>query len=132
MKKHIRNLTILIFPFLFMIIVNESTRPTIKEKPYSKFGIAAIYSVDKNTEKCTWICHNNTTYCKEKHVKYLKNYFAYTDIIYFGIISLLANTGNYGLANIIFLVILLPLLMWFFIIKSLNIQDNINISKKKQ
>ena len=65
-------------------------------------------------------------------MKYLKNYFAYTDIIYFGIISLLANTGNYGLANIIFLVILLPLLMWFFIIKSLNIQDNINILKKKQ
>lgn len=132
MKKHIRNLTILIFPFLFMIIVNESTRPTIKEKPYSKFGITAINSVDKNTEKCTWICHNNTTYCKENHVKYLKKYSPYTDTIYFGIISLLASTGNYGLANIIFLVILLPLLMWFFIIKSLDIQNKINKLKKIQ
>lgn len=132
MKKHIRNLAILVSPFLLMIIVNEVVRPTIKEKPYSKHGITAINSAGRNTEKCTWICHNNTTYCKEKHVKYLKNYYAYTDTIYFGIISLLANTGNYGLANIIFLVILLPLLIWFFIISSLNIQDKINILKKKQ
>lgn len=132
MRKYIRNLAILISPFLFMIIVNEVVRPTIKEKPYSKYGITTINSVDKNTEKCTWICHNNTTYCKKHHVKYLKNFYAYTDPIYFGIISLLAKTGNYGLANIIFLVILLPLLIWLFIIKSLNIQDKINKLKKKQ
>jgi len=115
-----------------MTIVNEVVRPTIKEKPYSKYGITAINSVNKSTEKCTWICHNNTTYCKEEHVKYLKNYFAYTDTIYLGIITLLANTGNYDLANIIFLVILLPLLIWLFITKSLNIQDKINIVKKKK
>jgi len=132
MRKYIRNLAILISPFLFMIIVNEVVRPTIKEKSYSKYEITAINSVDKNTEKCTWICHNNTTYCKKHHVKYLKNYYAYTDAIYFGIIGLLAKTGNYGLANIIFLVILLPLLIWFFIIKSLNIQYKINKLKKKQ
>ena len=131
MKKFIINLTILISPFLLMIVVNEVVRPTIKEKPYSKYGITAINSADKNTEKCTWICHNNTNYCKENHVKYLKNYYPYTDTIYFGIIGLLAKTGNYGLANIIFLVILLPLLIWFFIIKSLNIQCEINKLKKK-
>jgi len=132
MRKYIRNLAILISPFLLMIIVNEVVRPTIKEKPYSKYGITAINSADKITEKCSWICHNNTTYCKENHVKYLKNYYPYTDTIYFGIISLLAKTGNYGLANIIFLVILLPLLIWLFIIKSLNIQDKMNKLKKNQ
>lgn len=131
MRKYTRNLAILISPFLLMIIVNEVVRPTIKEKPYSKFGITTINSADTNTEKCTWVCHNNTTYCKENHVKYLKKYYAYTDNIYFGVISLLAKTGNYGLSNIIFLVILLPLLIWFFIIKSLNIQDEINRLKKK-
>ena len=52
-------------------------------------------------------------------------------MLYFGTISLLAKTGNYGLANIIFLVILLPLLIWFFIIKSLNIQDEIRKLKRR-
>lgn len=113
-----------------MIIVNEIVRPTVKEKPYSKHGITAINSVDKITNKCTWICHNNTTFCKVHHVKYLKNYYAHTDPIYFGTIGLLAKTGNYGLANIVFLVILFPILIWLFIIKSLNIQDNIKIIKR--
>jgi len=132
MRKYIRNLAILISPFLLMVIINEMVRPTIKEKPYSKYGITAMNSADKNPEKCTWICYNNTNYCKEHHVKYLEKYYQYTDPIYFGIISLLAKTGDYGLANIVFLVILFPLLIWIFIIKSLNIQDEINKLKKKQ
>ncbi len=47
-------------------------------------------------------------------------------------IGLLHKTGNYGLANIILLVILIPLLIWYFIIKSLNIQDEINKLKQQQ
>ena len=64
--------------------------------------------------------------CKKKHVKYLTKYYKFTDCIYFGIINGLKNTGHYQLANIIVLVILLPLLIWVFIIKSLNVQDQIN------
>lgn len=124
MKKHIRNLIILISPFLLMVTTNEAIRPTIVEPPYSKNGMTAINSADESIEKCSWICHNNTNYCKKHHVKQLKTYYA--DIIYFGIISSLAKTGYYGLANIVFLVVLLPLLIWIFMIKSLNIQDEIN------
>ena len=109
-----------------MIAVNEMVRPTIKEKPYSRYGITTINSVDKNKDKCTWNCHNSTEYCKDYHVKYLKPYFGYTGIIYGGIIYLLKSTGSYGLANIIFLVILIPFLIWYFIKESLNIQDEIN------
>ncbi len=123
---------ILISPFIIMIIVNEIVRPAIKETPYSKDGITAINSADKNPDKCTWLCHNNTIFCKENHVKFLNPYFKYTDPIYFGVIDMLQSTGNYGLANIIFLVFLVPLLIWFFIIKSLNIQDDINNLKRKQ
>ena len=132
MKRYIRNIAILIFPFLLMIIVNEVVRPTIMEKPYSKYEITAMNSIDKISDKCTWICHNNTRFCKENHVIFLKPYFKYTDTIYFGIISMFQKTGNYGLANIIFLVVLAPLLIWFFIIKSLNIQDEINKLKKQK
>ena len=126
MKKFIRNVAILISPFLLMILVNEIVRPTIKEKSYSKYGITSINSIDKNKNKCTWICHNSTRFCKVSHVKYLNPYFKYTDTMYFGIINMLQKTGNYGLANIIILVVLVPLLIWFFIMKSVNIQDGIN------
>ena len=129
MKKIFRNTAILISPFLLMIIINEIVRPAIKEKPYSKHEITAMNSDDRISHKCTWICHNNTGFCKESHVRYLKPYYKYTDSIYFGMISLLQKTGNYGLANIVFLVILAPLSIWFFGIKSLNIQDEINLFK---
>ena len=131
-NKILRNIAILVLPFFLMIVVNEIIRPTITGKPYTKYGISAINSVDKTPEKCTWICHNNTTYCKTHHVKYLKSYFQFTDKMYFGIIHLLKKTGNYRLANIIFLVILFPFLIWFFTIKSLNIQDEINKLKNQK
>lgn len=114
-----------------MVVVNEFMRDTIKEKPYSAHGITAINSADRTVEKCTWICHNNTSYCKKKHVKYLKPYFGLTDVLYFGVIDLLYSTGNYGLANIVFLVILMPLILWFLLIRSANIQDEITKLKKE-
>jgi len=115
-----------------MIVINEIVRPSIKKKPYSYQSITAINSSDKIPDKCTWICHNNTNYCMQQHVKYFKPYFSSTNKIYFGIINLLRSTGNYGAANIIFLVVLVPLMIWFFLIKSLNIQDEIKHFKKQQ
>ncbi len=88
------------FPFAFLILINEIVRPTINETGYSKYGISVINPIAKNTDKCTWICHNNTSYCKEHHVKILKPYFSLTDLFYFGVIGLLAMTGNYGAANV--------------------------------
>lgn len=132
MKRYIRNIAVLISPILLMIVVNEMVRPTIVEKPYSKNGISAINSIERNVEKCTWICHNNTSFFKKYHVKYLKPYYRYTDFLYFGIINFLHKTGNYVMANIIFLVIILPLSIWFFIIKSMNIQDEITKLKNQK
>lgn len=130
-RSSIRNIGILITPFLLMIVINEIVRPTIREKPYTIKGIKAINSDIKDPEKCTWICHDNTNYCKENHVTFLKPYLGYTDDLYFGVIGMLKSTGNYRAANIIFLVVLVPLLIWFFFIKSLNIQDEINKLSKQ-
>lgn len=132
MKKHIRNIAIFILPFLIMVIINELVRVKIKERPYTAHGITAINSVDKVKNKCTWICHNQTNYCKLHHVKFDKKWFVITDNIYFGTIKLLQSTGNYGLANIIFFVVLFPLIIWFLIIRSLDIQIEINNLKKNQ
>lgn len=126
MKRFVRNILILLSPFLIMILINELVRPKIKEQPYVAHGITAINSVEYLPKKCTWVCHNNTTYCKTHHVKYLKPFYAFTDVLYFGAIGLLASTGNYGAANIIFLTFLFPFTILYFIIKSLNIQDEIH------
>ncbi len=126
-----RNLALLLFPILIMVVTNEVIRPTIKDKPYSIQGITAINSAGYYPDKCSWACHNNTGYCKTNHVKYLKPYYGYTDVFYFGVISALQATGNYGAANILLLVLLFPLTIWLFVVKSLNIQDKINRIKNK-
>ena len=41
------------------------------------------------------------------------------------------STGDYGLANIIFLVILLPFTMYVLLVKSISIQFKISKLKKK-
>src|SRR6478735_4046058 len=117
MKRFVRNILILLSPFVLMALINEVVRTKIKEKPYTAHDITAINSAEYLPEKCTWACHNNTAYCKAHHVKYLKPFYGVTDVLYFGEIAALASTGNYGAANIIFLVLLFPITILYFIIK---------------
>ncbi len=130
MKPKARTAIIVLLPFVLMIIVNESFRLSIKELSYHKYGFTTINSSDKISDKCTWNCHNNTSFCKEHHVKFLKKSFSKTDQIYYGEIKLLKSTGNYGLANIAILVILIPFLIFYFIIKGLNIRNEIKKIKQ--
>tara|TARA_B110001452_G_scaffold34263_1_gene26432 strand:+ start:802 stop:1020 length:219 start_codon:yes stop_codon:yes gene_type:complete len=57
-----------------MIMINELVRLNTNEKGYpkGKWGliqnISEINTADKLKGKCTWICHNDTNYCKENHV----------------------------------------------------------------
>lgn len=120
-----RNIFIVLVPFLFMIIVNELVRPTIKERPYSQQGVTAMNSAQARPDKCTWNCHNATGYCKEHHVKYVSKHFKLIDPYYSGMIYLLRSTGNYGLANIIFLVILWPALMFYLFIRVSDMKNEL-------
>lgn len=114
---------------MFLICINEYIRPKIRGEGYSKYGITAINPVEKNPIRCTWICHNNTNYCKVNHVKAIKPFLSLTDPLYYGVIRLLGMTGNYAAANVIILVLLLPFTAWYFLIQSLNIQYKIQKSK---
>ena len=131
MNRKTRNATLLIAPFLAMVLVNEIVRPTIKEKPNSLNGITAINPALPSKDKCTWRCHNDTAFCKQNHVKHAGRLFNIIDPVYFGIINLLKSTGNYAVANILFLVLLLPLLMYYLLVKIFNIQMEINSIKNK-
>jgi len=131
MKKQTLYLLLLFLPFIGMIIVNEFVKLSIEEEGYHHQGIIAINSALKFKEQCSWVCHNNTAYCKENHVKFAQPYFDKIDPIYFGIINALKSTGNYGLANILFLVGLLPLGMYFLLVKSIAMQFEIRAIKKQ-
>ena len=138
MKKQVLYWSILILPFLGMIVINEFVRLNTNEEGYTKQGkwgldiegVTAINTEKKLKDKCTWICHNNTNYCKENHVKLAKPYFDKIDPIYDGIIDSLKSTGDYGLANIIFLVIILPLIMYILLVKSISLEFKIRKLKK--
>lgn len=130
MRRFYRNIIILIFPFLIMIFINEAMRSSVKEAPYYFHNIATINSAEKLKNKCTWHCHNDTNFCKQYHVKHTQHLFKIIDPIYFGIIGFLKSTGSYAMANILFLVILFPLLMYYFLVKIIHLQKQINSIKK--
>ncbi|OOG77643.1 hypothetical protein [Algoriphagus sp. A40] len=130
MRKTIRNTLILLFPLFFMVIVNEYSRLQFEATDYQSRNQLTINSGSQIPEKCSWACHNDTSYCKTHHVKFNPEYFGVTDPLYFGMIASLRSLGNYGLANVLLLVIFFPLLIYMFLIKSLNIQDRINQMKK--
>lgn len=131
MKSFLQNFFLFLLPFLTLVLVNELSRLCLKNEPfYVKYGIKTINSNAPIDQKCTWHCHNNTNYCKQHHVKYFKPYFHQIDPIYFGIINQLQATGNYSFANVLILVILVPLLVFVFFIKSIKIQVKINKLKK--
>ena len=104
---------------MLMVLVNEFIRIHNKTDYKSK-GFTILNTTDPIKNKCSWNCHNNTAYCMEHHVKITKPYLKYTNPIYFGAIGALKSTGNYGLANIVFLVLLLPLWMFYFLVKSID------------
>ena len=136
MKKQALYWSILTLPFLVMIMINEFVRLNTNEKGYTKGkwgliqNITAINTADKLKEKCTWICHNDTKYCKNNHVKLAKPYFEKTELIYRGITKSLESTGDYAFANIIILVIILPLIMYILLVKSISLEFKIRKLKK--
>ena len=124
MKKLLRNLALLIAPFLVMVLTNELVRPTIEEQGYTRQGVTAINSAIRSTSQCSWNCHNDTQYCKQHHIRWV-GYEKWIDPIYFGMIKRLKSTGDYELANIIFLVILAPLLMYILLVKIFDLTQQI-------
>ncbi len=124
MKKGFLYLLLLLFPFLGMVLVNESMRVGL-EQAHQRNGMKTINTSNKIISQCSWACHDDTNYCKTKHVKWLNNHFQYTDPLYFGIIGLLQSTRTYALANILILVLFIPALLFFFIVQSIEMQFKI-------
>jgi len=126
MRKQVLYWSILILPFLGMIIINELFRANTNEEGFTKYGVTAINSGEGFEYKCSFICHEKTiNYCQVHHVKLPKSYVNKIDPIYYGIINSLHSTGGYRLANLIILVIILPLIMYVLLVKSISLEFKI-------
>lgn len=112
-------LLLAVAPFLIMILVNEGVRQSQTEH-FEYFNVPVLNSKEALRDKCSWHCHDNTAYCKKYHVELAKKHFDWIDPVYFGIIKLLMSTGNYGLANLVFLVLLWPLLMYWLLLRAIR------------
>lgn len=120
-----------LLPLLIIMVVNESVRPTINAKGFRLRGVEAMNPKSALKERCSWNCYFETTkHCKVQHTKFLKPYFKYIDPIYFGIINSMHSGGNYQLMNVIFLVILIPLMIFVFMVRAIQIRYRIKALKK--
>ena len=90
-----------------------------------KISNTAMNPLLKHHNKCSWRCHH-TGVCEPRLLNPLK----WIVPIYNGIITSLHSFGNYGLANIVFLVLLWPLIMFFLLIKCLDMQQEIKKLKE--
>ena len=132
MNRKLRNILLLISPFLVMIIVNESVRLTHDLSGGHAYGVETMNSAVKSPTECSWNCYYNTTYCKQYHTKHLNNYSQYIDGFYYWQVKFLHGFGNYAVANIVFMVILWPGLMYFLLITFLNQRARIKKLKKQK
>ncbi len=131
MKRGVLYLFLFILPFIIVVIVNESVRPTIKGKRFELKGVKAINTDEAIKGRCTWLCYKETSnHCKVNHTTCLKQYFKYFDPIYFGIIKSMHSGNNYQLMNVIFLVILIPLLIFVLMVRAIEIGYRIKALKK--
>jgi hypothetical protein len=116
MKKQLRNLLLFVLPFILMVFVNHFIKTS--EDPIPNDG--KWNSTMQLPDRCSWACHNQTMYCIQHHVKMNKLLLKFTSPFYFGEITLLQLIGNYSFANILILVTLVPLYIWYFLIRIID------------
>lgn len=117
MRKILRILGLLFASFLMVIAINEGSRLYLPKSRHTISGIRTLNHGRAMPNLCSWKCHNDTEYCKKHHTKILKSYMRFIDPIYDGIVQSLGRTGNYQWANIIFLVVIWPLMMCTLFVK---------------
>lgn len=118
--------------FGIVVAVNESTRPRIAAHSFGFDDQHTLHGREAKKRSCTWECHFNTGWCKDNHVKLDRKWLEFTDIPYFGIIDSLKSMGNYTLANILFLVLLIPTTILWMLVRSMEMEWSIRKLDRKR
>ena len=126
MQKIVRNILIFVSPFILMVLVNHFIKPAVDPIPND----GKWNSTKPLPDRCTWACHDHTNYCIQHHVKMNKYIIWITRLLYDNEIRFLQLFGNYSFANILILVTLVPLYIWYFLIKIIDTLQEIKETKK--
>ncbi|MFN4951633.1 MAG: hypothetical protein ACK5F0_08445 [Flavobacteriales bacterium] len=123
MRKWISYFVLLISPFLLMVAVNESTKKG--NYPITVFNSPtfALNPGNRMDSQCTWDCHTNGC----SHRAHNTVNIGVIDDLYKQIIDALQlkEGGDvYQVMNIIFLVILWPLLMFVLLVANIELFRN--------
>ena len=126
MNAFTKSFLLFLTTLLLMVIVNESRRSSLHVHNFKIYGADTMNDATYDTKLCTWACHNSTTaHCKVHHAKSISPYFKWIDPVYFIMIKGLHGTGDYGLANIVLLAFLWPLLICFLFIKIIQMRKDL-------
>jgi len=123
MRKWILYFGLLSSPFLLMVVVNEANKTKTKAKVHV-FGKEewALNTEDSLPNKCTWHCHTNGCSHRDQNVISLGPIDTLRSMI---IESLgVSNGTTYQTMNVLFLVILWPMLMFGLVVANLELYRN--------
>ena len=125
MKTFYKSILLLSIPFFIMILINESQRESFDLHYFTIYDSPTMNSAEYDHDSCTWACHNNTTHCIKYHATTIASYSDWIDPLYFGIINGLKKTGDYGVANVLLLVVVWPLSMCYLFIRILQMKKQL-------
>ena len=122
MNTLLKSILLLSVPFFIVILVNEFQRTKVKPQDFKIYGVSTMNTAKNDKNTCTWACHNSTKHCKMNHANFASEY---SDPLYFGIINILQDSGDYGMANVLLLVFAWPFLMCYLFIRILQMRKQL-------
>ena len=119
MRKWILYFALLTSPFLLMVVVNEAIKTEDNTIHLNKKEEPAINTEEASPDKCTWDCHTNGCSHRDQNVISLGPIDTLRSMI---IDSLGVSNGNtYQTNNVLFLVILWPVLMFGLVVANVEL-----------
>ena len=101
-----------------MVVINECMRG-FTPAPVNQIRYGAIFSNEYFPDKCSWACHKSTKRCRKHHHSVISAGVREAILPFYDAIkkALQKGPGGYVVTNIIFLVVLWPLLISMMLMK---------------
>ena len=119
MRKWILYFALLTSPFLLMVVVNQATKTKANTVHVFKKEVWALNTEDSLPYQCTWHCHTNG--CSHRNNNLIS--LGPIDTLRSMIIDSLgvSNGDTYQTMNVLFLVILWPVLMFGLVVANVEL-----------
>ena len=122
MKRFIFYSLILVTPFFFLVVVNEASRSEVYYVSIFGTKVPALNPQQKDAKRCTWDCHKECSHRDNNCIN-----IGIIDVLYQNIMtSLKLKDGGevYQQMNVLFLVIIWPLVMFGLLVANVELFFN--------